>query len=451
MNTLKTLYLELFEEFSKDPRTLIKDYSILLLKATSIPNPNQNLHRYFSYQGIHSQTVSYLDTRLLGDLIRATIKHYKSTRNIFDYFINNDLSPFSKKSFEEDLNTWPSITKNLIADFISRVFELSNSGLDINIAFFDRAFAELEQFLMKDTFSYKILINLHGPLGDINDIPLDRIAIKKASYEISKIFCYYYSDSDWTEFEMLENDYYIEIEREINKMNWFSQLNEENGIIEKIFNCLLFSNAGNIEMGKSLRVSSAWPLIKTEIMNISKIRNKYNERNLFRYEFNELTSINIKKNFALLKTVDYVKIDDKIKASIKRLKKAKSTIEIEDKIIELVLCIEYLVNTSNFEITLQLCLKIIKIYNDSNQDENIYKLLRDFFTLRGDVLHANKKVASSPKNVLIIQDVEKIIINVLLKYIILVQKYSLKDINSALEKSLYLNKPIEEILKNNSA
>jgi len=245
---------------------------------------------------------------------------------------------------------------------------------------------------------------------------------------------------------MIENDYYIEIEREITKKNWQRQLAEEKSVIEKVFNCLLLSNPGNIELGKSLRMSKAWPLIRTNVMNISKIPNKYSGRNLFRYEFNAQSIKSIQDNYGLLKDVNYTKIDDKIKNSFERLKKAKSTFKIEDKIVELALGIEYLINTKDFEVTLQLRCKIMKILYPSNQDENIFKQLGDFFSLRGDVMHGNKRVKSLSRNISLIQVIEKIILDVLLRYILLNQKYSFEKINVALDKTLYLSKTVEEIL-----
>jgi hypothetical protein len=176
--------------------------------------------------------------------------------------------------------------------------------------------------------------------------------------------------------------------------------------------------------------------------------NRYSRYNKFIYEITEKSKNSIIEKSKKLSEVDFEKLDDSIKASLKRLKKSKSTFDIEDKIIELTLSIEYLINTQNFEVTLQLCLKIIKLYADSNQDEKLYKTLSDFYSLRSKVVHGNKtKIIADEKTIELIHKVEMIVLDILTKFILLNQKYSFDQINIALTKSLHINKSINEILE----
>lgn len=451
---LKALYFELVQDIKNNLQEIIRVFNLFSFgcKTASYPSENQNIH-YKSHK-----VVPYILSDTISHSAWNKLIEFDSTKRIFDFIIENNLiSPFDKAPlkkipYEKDILRRPSMTERFIADFIGRMYENSDNSWEFNNQAFNKTYSELEDFLFSDKIEYKILINLYGPIGEIENIKLKNISIKKADYNIAKLFCYHHSESEIERIkhEMQENDYYIEIKREIDKKDWdYRGLTAKDyNIIDKTFNLLILSVPGNIEIGKILTISdNAWPLIKTKRIVYSFRINNYRENNLFRYEINERTKTTIEKNYAKFKSIDYDKLDNKIKASLKRLKKSKSIIEIEDKIIELVLSIEYLINTATYEVTLQLCLKIIKMYDESNQVQSTYELLKNFFKLRGDVVHGNKKVTATPSNVDIIQKVEEITIKILAKYILLNQNYSHKAINEALHKSLYINKPIDEILK----
>jgi hypothetical protein len=388
---------------------------------------------------------------MISGILWTKINEFESAKKIFYYIDAIGLSPFKKLSFEEDIRYMPSISRNLIADFIGRIIELSilETNSNYNPIFFEKAYSELEEFLLADTFKYKILTNLYGPKGNIEEIILPNAIIKKADYKIAKMFCIHYPHINMMGQEMMENDYFIEIERTIKKSQWQVQMRNELDIVPDIFNHLVLSNFGNIELGKFLDISGAWPIIKTQTMIHSFQANRYSDYNKFIYEINESSKKHIIENSKKLSDTDFDKLDDSIKASLKRLKKSKSTFDIEDKIIELTLSIEYLINTQNFEVTLQLCLKIIRLFDDSNQDERLFKILKDFYSLRSDIVHGNKsKIIVDEKTIGLVHKVETIVLDILTKFIILNKKYSFKKINEALTKSLYINKSILEILEN---
>lgn len=446
MKNLEVLYFALFEEIKNNYQQLIKQYTILYSKTVTFPAPDQNVHRYHPIS-IAGNQIHYSDPIMLSFPVWQLILKLKSTKKIFNYIIENNLSPFNHFTFEEDIQRQPSITRNLIADFVVKTFEYSGFGSDINIMAFNKAYSELEEFLVADKYNYKLLINLHGPLGDIDTLLLGEAKIRKADYEISKLFCFYYTDSKLIDYVMLENDYYIEIEKEVAKPKIGDAWTDLNKLIDSIFNCLILSCPGNISKGEFLHISNAWPLLKTEKESFHVRVNRYNDKSLFRYEFNNLSKDYIQDNYSKLKYINYEKLDEKIKTSLQRLKNSKASLNIEDKIIELVLSIEYLINTASYEVTLQLTLKMIKLYDESNQDKTIYKSIKDFFSLRADVVHGKKKVEMSTRNVELIQRVESITQKILVKYIILNQDYAFAKINDAVDKSLFLDISIDEILK----
>ena len=448
MEELRLLYLDFLNEFI-EKRFILKVLNLSSLKQASFPSENQNLDRY-TRQSTQDISISFIDPLMISGILRSKIDEFRSSRKIFDYITTNNLSPFKKLTFEEDLRYMPSISRNLIADFISRIIELSilETNSNFNPVLFDKAYSELEEFLLADTFKYKILTSLYGPKGNVDEIILPNAVIKKADYKIAKMFCLHYPHINMMGQEMMENDYYIEIERTIEKIMWREQMRNEPEIIPSIFNQLVLSNFGNIELGKFLYISDAWPIIRTQTMIESFEANRYSKYNKFIYEITEKSKNSIIEKSKKLSGIDFEKLDDSIKASLKRLKKSKSTFDIEDKIIELTLSIEYLINTQNFEVTLQLCLKIIKLYSDSNQDEKLFKALKEFYDLRSNVVHGKKKkIIADEKTINLIHQMEMIVLDILIKFIILNQKYSFDQINIALTKSLHINKSINEILE----
>ncbi len=458
MNKLKELYLELFYEIQKNQELLLKSIEPYIINKSAFPSPNQNYFRYNKPNGYTTDQVSYIELNIFNFKVKQIIIDLDITRKIFDFIFDNNLSIFLNRSFDEDRYCEPSITQNLIADFVGRMYELSryNSNLIFTEKEFNKTFEELEDFLYSDTINYKVLYNLYGPLGNIDIINTEDFKIKKADYFLSQLFCYHYSDtgSSFLGFEMLENDYYIEIDINIDKKNkndihdYLQILNHDTDIVRKrVFYILLLSSSGNIELGKYLKIGRSWPFIKMQRSIISSDINKYDVSNKFRYEFNKETEFEIIKNYNLLKDINFEKLDNKILSSLERLKRAKATKKIEDRIVELALCVEYLIKT-DYEVTLQLCLKIIKMLDFTNQNEDFFKKLKDFYSLRGKVVHGGVNDFKD-KDFSVVEYVERIILKFLVKFILLSQKYSSKEIyekiNDALTKSLYINKSVEEI------
>jgi hypothetical protein len=224
MNELRLLYLDFLNEFV-EKRFILKVLNLSSLKQASFPSENQNLDRY-TRQSTQDITTSFIDPLMISGMLRTKIDEFKSSRKIFDYIATNKLSPFKTLTFEEDIRHMPSISRNLIADFISRIIELSilETNSNFNPVFFDKAYSELEEFLLADTFKYKILTSLYGLKGNVDEIILPNAVIKKADYKIAKMFCLHYPHINMIGQEMIENDYYIEIERTIQKIMWQEQM-----------------------------------------------------------------------------------------------------------------------------------------------------------------------------------------------------------------------------------
>ncbi|MBN2260729.1 MAG: hypothetical protein JW702_09295 [Clostridiales bacterium] len=450
---LKDLYSEFLIEILKSNIFNKPIFRLLAFRRVYIIDPKIALDRYSNDKSHGGIIKEIIDHNSIDQIIRGEIVNLEIVKKIFDRLSKCGVPSFMKSNFEEDKMRFPSITLNLIARFICRLIERSDFTINFNQKVFESTFQELVEFLDRDELSYHLFISLNGPLGNVESLPISDFEIKKADYEITKLFAIYYTDVERPEFELMRSDYYIDLKRKVNKNNWFSMIQEENKIKDTIFKTLIFSNIGNVELGKSLRISNDWPLIKTEKININPIIKKYDHKNSFKYFF-DINLVNIlSEKYKEIKQINFEALDEKTLTSINRLTNTKSSIDFENRVIELVLSIEYLINTSPYEVTLQLCLKIIKLYNtfDKYNEDELFKLLKDFFALRGNIVHGNKIVKADEKDIRLVSSVEEIFQVVLLKFVFLNQTYSYKQINAALDKSLYTNKTIEEILNKNCA
>jgi len=448
---LKELYRGLFDEFQRGDNPASRDnkWASYIFRESNIPNPFPDCNRYlegFSYGG---SSIKYLDSDYFRYTIMDRIHRSNYYDKIFDFIIDHGLSPFQKTSIAEDKKRKPSISFNLISGFITRIYDLKlNEKLRIDSAF-NQSFKELSGFFMNETLVLKTLVTLYGPTGDAEIISLDEnISIKRADYSIVKQFGILYNDINHHHTEILENDYYIEFKTEINKGDYTSLFPfAADNTLKKIHTVLALSYCGNIELGKMIFLPDAWPLIPMKRGSApTKPQQRYNHTNKFICIFSEAQSEKTKTNWVALKDIDLDSLDPLIQSSIKRILKAKSTPNIEDRIIEMVLAIEYLINTQTYEVTLQLCWKVIN-FLDKNTDLNkLYKQLRRFLNLRGDIFHGNKPVIPSDENINLLKLIEQITNELLLKFIPLSKKYSYKQINKALNRSMYNRKSINEIL-----
>jgi HAMP domain-containing protein len=234
MLTLKSYFNELLNEFNSEnnfSKSIEKRLS-LILRESFIPNPSPNFNRYKEGLNYSSTSRKYLDTDSFSVSIIEELKKLNRFNDIFNFIIENNYSPFTTKTIEQDLNSFPSVTRNIISGFITRVYELMiNEFKDLNSAF-NQTFDELERFLSNDYVTVFTLINLYGPTGSINEIELcENVKIKKADYKIVSQFSLLYNDINLHHTEIFENDYYIEIKHNFLKKDYLTILNNERELI----------------------------------------------------------------------------------------------------------------------------------------------------------------------------------------------------------------------------
>jgi hypothetical protein len=447
---LFNLYKDFIKEFSINGFKNILPYS----KRIYYPLPGKENNRYTSPNGPGFRTKTIIEQSLMTGFLREEIKKFDSTKPLFDFIKENDIYPYNIDSFEKDSGGFPSIIERFISGFITRMYEINNFQFIITEESFNQTFNELIDFINTDVVSIKFLANIIGPIGEVDAIILnDNIRILKGDYNISNLFCTHYASSDFNTFnqvEMFENDYYVEYIHNTKK-NEISSVNAVAKNIDNVFRLFSIVSAGTIEKGKIIRVGNSWPLSGNGPWTVNHPygHKRYSE-NKFPYEFNEKNIERLKYLFSAIGLNIFANLESSVEKSFQRLLKSKSTFVIEDKLIDLVLAIEYLINTNHYEVTLQICLKMIKLSADSNIDDEIFGKLKKFFSLRGAVFHGRSEEILNKKNIELITFTENVLLQIMERILIDFKDYTLNQINDATDKSLYMNKKIIEILRENN-
>jgi Apea-like HEPN len=440
-------FQELAAEFSSIQHKVIVDPRLYFgFRTGSYPAPGSE--RYG--KGFTIQSEACFKANLLTQALRLYTRSFISTQKIFDYFVRERLWFREVENIETDFNTSPFISQNIISGFLARNFELNQYKLVCTPASIAQALAELDAYLGRDYIELRTLLALHGPFGDLEELSLSKnVSLKRADFRISRLFGLYYSDWDNHYVEMFEGDYVLDINFRVPKKDVFAIASIENATFDAWFHVPLLAKVGNIEMGKRVRTSNDWPAVLTSASHaiLWQSANPYGFHFKSQFCFENGDAQYLSEIASKIEQVDFHKLDDRIKYSIERFRKAKSCRDINDKVIELALALEYLINTVSYEVTLQLALKSLKLLHDDNADPTLYRSLKAFYGLRSKVVHGNEKIANDPKNINMIDSVEKTVQQMILRFIELNAKYTFKRINEALDKSLYISRPLLEILE----
>jgi hypothetical protein len=409
--------------------------------------PSQGAMRYGT--GFYQHTDICLKTDILAQYLRKYIKSFKSTNKIYDYIVRENLWDLTVRDFQTDLNSMPSITKNIVAGFLVRNFELNNNKLICTPDSINQSLAELNHFLSRNFIEFNTYMALYGPTGSLEEYFLDtNVTLRRADFKMARLFSLSYSDYDSHYIEMFEGDYVLAIRLRLPKSEFYNIHHHEQKAFDTWFHVPLLAKLGNIETGKRIRVSKDWPMVLTTPVHISwQMANSYNFSYRSKYVLNNDDVGTLEKISLNIKSVDFDKLDVRIKYSIERLRKAKACRDINDRVVELALALEYLINTSNYEVTMQLALKPVKLLHDKNEDTSLYRSLKAFYSLRSKVVHGNEKIDNDPRHLSTIDFMEVTVQQMVLRFMDLNKNYTFKQINEALEKALYISRPLHEILE----
>jgi hypothetical protein len=445
MEKLKTLLFELVDDFEKNRESVVNDRLLGELRTVLCPEPSAE--RY-NTRGHQLYEVTGFDHHSAIQVLRIAISKFESTKAIVEWIIENDYWDKKTKTFEEDLLRLPSIHANVVAGFLVRNFQINNYQFNITSESFTQAFDELAAFLKKSHVQITTFLSLQGPSGNLHPLQLDEnVGIIKADHRLTELFNRHYGSRDPFYLEMYDGDYLLKLEYTIGKDLVGTADGKESDLIKKWFLIPLLSGIGNIEQGKIIRQSAGWAVVTVHAPHLSYYNiNRYGVLYRSGYSFTADGVPLLSSAKKVIAGIDVSKVDMNFRNAINRVRKAKGTTNLDDRVVELALALEYIINTDKNEITLQLRLKGTKLNGESGQEENCYNTIKDFYNLRSNVVHGNATLKNDEKTRQTIAKTEIIILRILLRVLEFNKKYTYKQISSALSKCLYLPKSLEDIL-----
>jgi hypothetical protein len=447
---LKVLYLSLIDEFKLKQGQLFKEINFQSAYAFVVGNiPFPGVHRDSKSHSIG--TAHLFDKSYIYQKIHHCIKRIEASKAIYDFVIAHDLWHLTCDTYEKETQKYPSSTSGLIGGFICRTFEISGN-LGITDKAFNQAFEELLLFLNKDYITTEVYIQLNGLKGDIAVIDINSdVSIEKASYDIAKFFSIHYTMSPQSyTINMFEGDYILRINFKFKKVefdllkrgNAFSKIREQ---VAKWQYAAILGCPGSIEIDKQIYHSLDWPVVNQNA--IGPYGNQsHHIKGLSNSLLSEKDILNLQFVGKVIADLDVSKLDKKIIHSIERLAKSKYAKNINDRVVELSIALEYLINTTNSDVTLQLCLKTIRLVYEINYDVTIFKNLKKFYDLRSKVVHGNSTIELNDANKNLIDLTESLTQKAIVRYMELNKRFTCKQIDDSLLTSLHITKSLNRLL-----
>lgn len=450
---LRELLLKLVEEFNLNKANFFSNSKLIhALRLCNYPAKGC-LRTNKSFK-----TISWItyDFNILRQMIGREIMDYQSVQQIYNFISENNLWHENLLGFEPDKNIMPSVSTKVAGGFLARNFQLNNYEFVINDISFTQSLKELYLFFSKDYIESYTYINLWGLSGDIVDFRLNNdISLVKGSYPLVKEYnlAYSFPNNGPCENLLYEDDYFLKFRLKIPKIDFRRSYSTERELVKKLELFALLSFTGYLELGKYLRQSKDWPEISITAMGpYNRFLSENNFTKTNSSVFNEKSIAKLKSAFEIVIEADLSKLDKKIHYAIERLTKAKAAKNIDDKVVELAIAFEYLINSDNHigNITMQLCLKAIKIAYAENQDPSLYVNLKKFYAFRSKIVHGTSKINLDSDTLKVIEIAEDVVQKIILKFIKLGKVYNFKTIEKAAMESLHLSKSFEEILSSSN-
>lgn len=366
-------------------------------------------------------------------------------------------------TFEKDCHQCTSITSLYITRFL--IWQLHNQKVIKNhycYTFdehvFNKTFDEYKAFfdLKEMTAILRFVINSNAIVE--KEIKYKNITIRNATQQDQIDFNAFYGNSAFPLENINHKDKILEYVQKIpatqkayvdfyNSVTW--------NIEEKLTRILILSSTGNISLKFPLYAAP-----DNEMMYLQQGKMRYGNyqinlggHNNFIYRMDDLFLQRFSYIYDNYFEYNLHKFDDfRIEKAFYRFKKSKSAINIDDKIIELMIGMEYLINTSQQEVTLQLKQYITKIYAerlDVGKRLETFSNLGSFYDLRSNVIHGKKEIKSDDKTLKMINVAENIFLDILFKILELTIKngYSLDEIHKALKDCLSTEESLTDALK----
>lgn len=448
MDELKLILVELSKEFTKRQNEFTLTNKIgygIKIGNYAVKGTKRN------QPGAHQMGITF-DLQMYYQQLTYLLNTFSSGEKLHDFITANNMWHEEIQPFKGTTMSLPNMVGRVGGGFLCRNFELNNHSFIITNDSFEKSYKELIDYFSKDYITCQHYIHLKGIGGEIEEVILNENAsIVRAGFERAKFFSINYNLPNYHDMEVYEDDYLLQINFKIPKefykrgvLTMSSTLKRDEITKWKNFAQLAIPNL--LIFGKEIQLSNDW------VMEHNFAMGPYgNERRIWDKPKMVLTPdivTNLHSSAKVVSNMNFKSLDKKILYSLERLTKSKAALDINDRVIDLAISFEYLINTSNMDVTLQLCLKVIKLICDqSAEDDEIFKILKAFYNLRSKVIHGNDKLVNDEKNILIIDYAEKIIRHAILTFIELNQKYSYDQIDKQLIRSLYRTESLRELLK----
>jgi hypothetical protein len=378
---------------------------------------------------------------------------FQAVERLYAYISNNNLWHDTMFPFKGQTTAMPSEVARVYGGFLCRNFEINNYEFLITENSFEQAYNELQSYFQRDYILYDHYFHLKGLGGTEEEVILnEEVSIVRAGHEMAKFFSINYTLPNYGDVEVYEDDYLLKIsfkilKKDYNNANRAKLYSHKDYIIDKWKNFIILTVPDMVMLGKEIKLSTDWVLEYNFAPGPYGIEKRFwgNPKNVLTSEL-AITMQNYAHSFMNIKPIK--NLDKKILYSLSRLKKSKESSSIDDRVVDLAIAFEYLINTSGMDITLQLCLKLIKLLPNKDSKDEAFNKLKSFYNLRSKVIHGNDTLNNDEKNLLIVNYAEKAIRLATFRLIELNQKYTYEEIDKQLKRTLYRPETIDELLKN---
>lgn len=386
--------------------------------------------------------INRINEKVLGVMLLDLLDKFtnqKLLKKVFDKLNEVAKYNFDDENFEKSMTKIPSIVHNYIIGIILKTIKIEkNYQLEIDLSNFDALFDELIYFLKEEYFCWEERYLIHGMIGEIPSIEVENIKIEKITLESQNLFEFFYNYANLIRFnsDFKIGNYYLSVKNRILKKDRFRYINVlGSNKINQIMKILLLSSNGNLKYGRGIRLSYDWTVLNSREQHVLNDSLEFKGNKDF-YNLDKAEN-NIKNNLNLFIQEDF-KLEESLEYAIERLKKSKQEIDINNKVVELALALEYSIKTNaKDDITKVLKEKsaILFKYETNTGYSRIKEKIYDFYDIRSRIMHGEKKYGREEEKVLRkIYLAEEVIRENILLLCKINQKKSLEEIDRYLEE-----------------
>lgn len=432
---MKELYWQLLQEFTHQHIKSINKY-------LADGNSRYIDTMYLRVDDNRFRTINKINISYFKVLLRKELSEFKNKdllNELTSEIQKNVKFNFCTKTFDESINCHPSTVNNYIVNFIYRNIELDHYQNLYTEESFEQSFKELLSFMQSVDVNYKLYYPLHGCVGSEQIIDIKDITIKKAALDDCNFFDGYYN-YDTPQFGLRTDleigDYYLVLRRSFAKKDWqIEGLRDSNTALDRIKLLLLLTSNGNVKMGRGISEYSDWTMYESyAIHGLMEPMNFIN--NKFSYNVDGIKD-KLESNYEWI-VDDKFELCKELQYALDWLKKSKQETDVNSKIVQLSLALEFSIKTDRNTVSKDLKNKsaILYSYDGSQNKKRAKNTIYDFYDLRSKIVHGSEYVEPTPDKLIKIDEAETIIRENLLLLCKLNQSHSFDHIFTCIDKVL---------------